>query len=200
MPTDEESYKKLEAKLKATEETKEKLEAKLKAADDEKNNNNLKAKLKAKFSAMFKGMSENERENMKAKLKGVEDEENMKAMEEVHKEMKAKEDGEGNDTTISKLKASIEKLQSHNLPMYIDGLIALKASTGVEQKVLREYHTGLLAKTFSEVETLYEADQIIIKGLPAKSVQSTEARFEMADEIKGFKGKSSEEIIAEAQS
>ena len=87
MPTDEESYKKLEAKLKATEDEKEKLEAKLKATDDEKNDNNLKAKIKAKFTAMFKGMSEDERENMKAKLKGVEDEENMKAMDEVHKEM-----------------------------------------------------------------------------------------------------------------
>ena len=199
MSAEETKIKELEAKLKATEDEKDDFKAKLKANDDEKNDNNLKAKLKAKFSAMFKGMSEDERENMKAKLKGVEDEENMKAMEEVHKEMKAKEDGEGNDTTISKLKASIEKLQSHNLPMYIDGLVALKASTGVDQKLVREYHTALLAKTFDQVESLYSNDEIIIKGLPAKSVQSAEARFEMADNVTALKGKSSEEIIAEAQ-
>ena len=39
----------------------------------------------------------------------MEDEEDMKAMDEVHKEMKAKEDGEGNDTTITKLKARFLK-------------------------------------------------------------------------------------------
>ncbi len=196
---DPEAYKKLEAKLKATEDEKEKLEAKLKATEDDKDKETIKAKLKAKFSAMFKGMTEDEREKMQAKLKGVEDEENMKAMGEIHKEMKANEDGEGNDTTISKLKASIEKLQSHNLPMYIDGLVALKASTGVNQKLIRDYHTGLLGKTFDEVEKLYSNDEIIIKGLPAKSLQSTKQRFEMNDEITSLKGKSSDEIIAEAQ-
>ena len=133
-------------------------------------------------------------------MKGMEDEEHMKAMEEVHKELKAKEDDNGNDNEISKLKASITKLQEQSLPSMIDGLIALKASTGVQQKTLREYHTALLAKTFSEVETLYSNDEIIIKGLPAKSVQSTKARFEMADDVTALKGKSSEEIIKEAQS
>jgi len=199
MPTDAESYKNLEAKLKATEDEKEKLEAKLKSNEDEKNDNNLKAKMKAKFSAMFKGMSEEEREKMQAKLKGVEDEENMKAMEEVHDEMKSKEDGEGNDTTITKLKARVDKMEKLNLPMYVDGLVALKASTGVNQKILREYHTALLAKTYAEVETLFSADEIIIKGLPAKSIQKSEERFEMNDEITSLKGKSSSEIIAEAQ-
>jgi len=199
MPTDAESYKELEAKLKATDDENKDMKAKLKGMEDEKHDNNLKAKLKAKFSAMFKGMSEDEREEMKAKLKGVEDEENMKAMEEVHKEMKAKEDGEGNDTTITKLKARVDKMEKLNLPTYIDGLIALKASTGVDQKILREYHTALLGKTFSEVEILYSNDEIIIKGLPAKSVQSTEERFEMADNVTALKGKSSDEIIAEAQ-
>ena len=200
MPTDEESYKKLEAKLKGIEDEKNNLEAKLKGIEDDKQENNLKAKMKAKFSAMFKGMSEDEREKMQAKLKGVEDEENMKAMEEVHKEMKAKEDGEGNNTTITKLKARVDKMEKINLPNYIDGLIALKASTGVDQKTLREYHTALLAKTYNEVETLFESDQIIIKGLPGKAVQSSEERFEMADDISALKGKSSEEIIQEAQS
>lgn len=197
MPEDDKT-KDLEAKLKATEDDKEKLEAKLKGIVDEKDTETKAAKMKAKFSAMFKGMTEDERENMKGKLKGVEDEENMKAMEEVHKEMKAKEDGEGNDTTVNNLKARVEKMEKLNLPMYIDGLIALKASTGVDQKVLREYHTALLAKKFSEVETLYESDQIIIKGLPAK-VESAQKRFEMTDENTSLKGKSSSEIIAEAQ-
>ena len=198
MPDDTQKIKDLEAKLKATDDEKNNLEAKLKGIEDDNDKNNLKAKLKARFSAMFKGMSEDEREKMQAKLKGVEDEENMKAMEEVHKEMKAKEDGEGNDTTITKLKARVDKMEKINLPTYIDGLIALKASTGVDQKVLREYHTGLLAKTFSEVETLYSNDEIIIKGLPAK-VESAEKRFEMTDDNTAMKGKTSEEIIAEAQ-
>jgi len=199
MSADENKVKDLEAKLKAAEDDNKDLKGKLKANEDDKDTEAKYSKIKAKFSAMFKGMTEDERENMKGKLKGVEDEENMKAMHEVHDEMKAKEDGEGNDTTITKLKARVDKMEKLNLPMYIDGLIALKASTGVEQKVLREYHTALMAKTYADVETLYSADEIIIKGLPAKSVQSTEERFEMADDVTSLKGKSSEEIISEAQ-
>lgn len=199
MSDDENKIKDLEAKLKGVDEKKEKLEAKLKGMEDEKNNSNLKSKLKAKFSAMFKGMTSDERENMKGKLKGVEDEENMNAMEEVHKEMKAKEDSEGSDTVITKLQASVDKMEKINLPAYIDGLVALRASTGIEQKILREYHTALMAKSFSEIETLYSNDENIIKGLPAKSDQSADERFEMADDVTALKGKSSEEIIMGAQ-
>ncbi len=192
--------KDLEAKLKGTDDEIKNLKSKLKSNEDEKNDTNLKAKLKAKFTAMFKGMSNDERENMKAKLKGVEDEENMKAMDDVHKEMKAKEDGEGNDSTVTKLKAKVDKMEKHFLPKMIDGLISLKASTGVGQKIIREYHTALLAKTFDEVESLYSNDEIIIKGLAAKiPVQSSEEMFRMADDTTALKGKSSEEIIAEAQ-
>lgn len=195
MPTDEE-HNNLKARLKATEDEKKNLEAKLKANEDKESKDAKYGKAKAKFSAMFKGMSEKERDDMQAKLKGMEDEEDMKAMDEVHKEMKAKEDGEGNDTTVTKLKAKMDKMEKQFLPDMIDGLIALKASSGVNQKTLREYHTALLAKTYDEVDTLYDNDSIIIKGLPAKTI---EEKFDFTDATNLLKGKTSAEIILEAQ-
>lgn len=195
MPTDEE-YNNLKAKLKGMEDDKKDLEAKLKANEDDKDTEAKYGKLKAKFSALFKGNTDEEREKLIAKLKGMEDEEEMKAMEEVHKEMKAKEDGEGNDTTVTKLKAKMEKMERLFLPNMIDGLISLKASTGVDQKSLREYHTALLAKSYDDVETLYENDSIIIKGLPAKT---TDEKFVFSDEGVALKGKTCDEIISEAQ-
>lgn len=196
MPNEQE-YKDMQAKLKAAEDDKKDLEVKMKGMEDDHDKVAKYSKAKAKFSALFKGNTEDQRKELIAKMKGMEDEEHMKAMEEVHNELKAKEDGQGNDTEISKLKASITKLQEQNLPSMIDGLIALKASSGVDQKVLREYHTSLLAKTFVDVETLYSNDEIIIKGLPAKA---TEEKYDFTtDELNSLKGKTSSEIILEAQ-
>ena len=181
---------------------KEELEAKLRAAE-EKEKEHEKAKSheakKGRYAKLFANTEDEEREKMVARLKaGEEDKDELKAMEEVHKDMKSKKGKEDKDDDEKKdLKARLTRLEAKESKVMIDDMLLLQSHNGLAGKELNEYHATLKAKSYDIIESKYEDLKPMITTLKANITpdETQEVKFNGTGDYAGLSGKTFDEIL-----
>ena len=188
--------KELEAKLKAQEDKTKELEAKLKAQEDEKNNEKSHEARKGRYAKLFANTEEKEREKMVASLRANEyDKDDLKAAMEVDEDMKKAKKGNTDDTEKNSMKARLTVLETEKKDSMINDLKALKASHGISQKDVNEYHAGLKGKTYDEIVSKYDDNKYEINSMKASSIPESSNDFEWnGGDVTALKGKTFDEI------
>jgi len=181
------------------------LRAKLKANEEKENNEKSHEARKGRYAKLFANVEEKEREKMVASLKANDDDkDDLKAAMEVDEEMKhSKKANTHDDPEKENLKARVTSLEAKisvsdaiNKDLMIKDLVALKGKHNLNQKDVNEYHASLKGKTHDEILSKHEDNKYEIKSMKAASVVPDNIdNFEFnGSQITGLKGKTFQEI------
>lgn len=176
------------------------LKAKLKAIEDKDEIEKSREARKGRYGKLFANVEEDEREKMIARMRaGDDDKDELKAMEEVHEEMKVKK-GKEDDPEKEELKSRVEGLEEKDKDEKMKAMVALQAKYGLSKKEQNEYHASLKAKSYSEISSKYEDLKHIIKSMKASTLQNNEVNFEWnGGDVSSLKGKTFDEIVEVSQ-
>jgi len=171
------------------------LKAKLKAQEDEdKKEKSFEAK-KGRYAKMFANVDEDEREKMVASLRAADDKDELKAAEHVDEEMKKAKKAVHEDPEKEKMMARLSALEAKEKDGMIEKLVALKTTRGLEAKQVNEYHASLKGKTYDEILSKYDDNKFEIKGMKATVASEATEDFEFnGGEYGGLKGKTFSQI------
>ncbi len=171
------------------------LKARLQAMEDNDKKEKSHEAKRGRYAKLFANVDEDDREKMISKMKGKdEDKDELKAMEDVHKEMKSKK-GKEDDPEKEDLKARLSAIEEEKKDEKMKAMVALQAKYGLTAKQQNEYHAGLKAKSYSEVMSKYEDVESIIKSMKASTTAVPENNFDWnGGDISALKGKTFEEI------
>lgn len=173
------------------------MRAKLKAMEDDHEKEKSHEARKGRYAKLFAQVEEEDREKMISKMKGKNDDydkDELKAMHEVHDEMKSKK-GKEDDPEKEDMKARLTAMEEEKKDEKMKAMVALQAKYGLTAKEQNEYHAGLKAKSYSEVMSKYEDVESIIKSMKASTTSTPENSFEWnGGDVAALKGKTFEEI------
>jgi len=172
------------------------LKAKLKAQEDKENKEKSNSARKGRYAKLFANVDEKEREKMVASLRANDDDkEDLKAAMEVDDEMKKAKKATHEDPEKEKMMARLSALEAKESTSMIEELVALKSKNGLGAKDVNEYHASLKGKSYDEILSKYEDNKFEIKSMKATIIadSSDEFVFNGAD-ITGLKGKTFSEI------
>ncbi len=178
------------------------LKAKLKAIEDKDEIEKSRESHKGRYAKLFANVEEDEREKMIARMKAGEheDKDELKAMEEVHEEMKSKKGAEHKDEEKEEMKARLEGLEEEKKEEKMKAMVSLQAKYGLSKKEQNQYHASLKAKSYSEVMSKYEDVESIIKSMKASTITNKEDNFDWnGGDVSSLKGKTFEQIAEVSQ-
>ena len=167
------------------------LKAKLKSQEEKQEKEKSYSAKKGKYAKLFAGTEDEDREKMVAKLKGMDEDDEHKAAQEVHEEMKSKK-AATEDPEKENLKARLQAMEEENAKPMIAQLLKAR-SDKITKDELKNYEKSLKAKTYSEIKEKYE-DQ---KPLFAESIKesiSESNNFEFNGGENSLAGKTFSEI------
>lgn len=169
----------------------EDLRAKLKAQDDEKEKEKSFDAKKGKYAKLFAETNDDDREKLVAKLKGMEDEDEHKAAQEVHDEMKAKK-GMEEDPEKEDLKAQVNSMQAELAAPMIAKLLKAR-SDKITKEELRTYEKSLQGKSYTDIKEKYEEQKPLFADSIINEADDTE-NFEFNGGENSLAGKTFSEI------
>jgi len=178
------------------------LKSKLKAMEDREEIEKSRESHKGRYAKLFANVDEDEREKMISKMKGMTDDhdkDELKAMEEVHEEMKSKKAME-HDPEKEDMKARLEAMEDEKKEEKMKAMVTLQAKYGLTAKEQNEYYAGLKGKSYKEVMSKFEDVEPIIKSMKATTIPNKENNFKWnGGDINSLKGKTFEEISEASQ-
>jgi len=197
---DEEEHKEMQSKLKAAQEEKKELESKLKAQQEEKEKE-ISAK-KARYSKLFAQTDEDEGKKMYAKLKAATDDpDELKAMDEEYDNHTKARKAQYEDPEKKELQASNKAMAAQLSAPMIATLVAIRKDRMPEAE-LTEFENALKAKSFVEIQTVYENESYVINALKSKNITTrpdySHFDFNGSDDSDSLSAKSLEEITGDA--
>ena len=197
---DEEEHKEMQSKLKAAQEEKKELESKLKA-QEENHEKEISAK-KARYSKLFAQTNEDDAKKMYAKLKAAtDDEDELKAMDEEYDNHTKARKAQYEDPEKKELQASNKAMAAQLSAPMIATLVAIRKDRMPEAQ-LTEFENSLKAKSFVEIQTVYQNESYVINALKSKSSTTgpdyTHFDFNGTDD-NSLSAKSLEEITGDAR-
>jgi len=172
------------------------LRAKLKAQEDkDKDEKSFEAK-KGRYAKLFANVDEKEREKMVASLRATDDKDELKAAEHVDEEMKKAKKAVHEDPEKEKMMARLSALEAKEKDGMIERLVALKTTRGLEAKQVNEYHASLKGKSYDEILSKYDDNKFEIKGMKAAVTPEATEEFEFngTGEYSSLKGKTFDQI------
>ncbi len=181
------------------------LKAKLKAIEDKDEIEQSREARKGRYGKLFANVAEDEREKMIARMKAGEhedDKDELKAMEEVHEEMKSKKGAEHKDPEMEDMKARLDEHDNEKKEEKMKAMVALQAKQGVSKKQLNEYRASLKAKSYPDIVDRYEDLEPMIKSMKGSTLQNNnqENNFEWnGGDVSSLKGKTFDEIVEVSQ-
>lgn len=197
---DEEKIKELESKLKAQDEEKKELESKLKSQNEEKEKE-MTAK-KARYSKLF-SQSENDDDGKKmyARLKATtDDKDELKAMDEEYDNHTKSRKAAFDDPEKKELQASNKAMAAQLSAPMIATLVAIRKER-MPAAELTEFENSLKAKSFVDIQTVYNNESYIINSLKSKNTTSkpdySHFEFNGADDGNALAAKSLEELTGD---
>lgn len=177
----------------------------------EKENHDLKSKLKAqeqkdekdkshearkgRYAKLFANTEDKEREKMVASLRANDDDkDDLKAAMEVDEDMKSKK-ANNEDPEKEHMKARLSALEAKEKDSMIKNLVALKSNHGLGAKEVNEYHASLKGKTHDEILSKFDDNQFEINSMKASITPETEDFvFNGMSDVTGLKGKTFDQI------
>ena len=174
----------------------EELRAKLKAQEEKENEEKSHAARTGRYAKLSANIEEEEREKMVASLKAnEEDKEDLKAAMEVDEEMKHAKKAIHEDPEKENMKARLSALEAKEKDSMITELVSLKAKHNLSQKDVNEYHASLKGKTHDEILSKYEDNKFEIKNMKVSSIPEEHDDFEFnGADMTSLRGKTFEQI------
>lgn len=170
------------------------LRAKLKAQEEKNDKEKNHAARKGRYAKLFANVDDDEREKMVASLRGAEhDKDELKAAQEVDDEMKKAKKALHEGPKNEKMMARLSALETKASSTMIEDLVSLKSKTGLGAKEVNEYHAALKGKTYDEILSKYDDNIFEIKSMKASTTKTDEFEFN-GGELTALKGKTFDEI------
>jgi len=196
---DEEEHKEMQSKLKAAQEETKELESKLKAQEEEKEKE-ISAK-KSRYSKLFAQTDEEEGKKMYARLKAAtDDEDELKAMDEEYDNHTKARKAQYEDPEKKELQASNKAMAAQLSAPMIATLVAIRKDR-MPEAALTEFENSLKAKSFVEIQTVYNNESYVINALKSKDTTTrpdyTHFEFNGSDDNEALAAKSLEEITGD---
>ena len=171
------------------------LKAKLKAQDDEKKEKESYESKKGKYAKLFADTNDDDREKLVAKLKGMDNDDEHKAANEVHEEMKSKK-ANNDDPEKEDLKAQVNSMQAELSAPMIAKLLKARSSK-VTKEDLRNYEKSLKAKSYTEIKEKYEEQKPLFADSITDSITDSTANFDFNGGENPLAGKTFAEIAGD---
>lgn len=173
----------------------ESLKAKLKAQEDDKEKEKSFEAKKGRYAKLFADTTDDDREKMVAKLKGM-DEDEHKAANEVHEELKKAKKADTDDPEKEEMKAQLKAMEDeHKKPMVAKLLKA--RSDKVTKDELNQYAKSLAAATYKEVKQRYDEQLPLFADSIKDTVVDNSTNFEFNGNENPLAGKTFAEIEAD---
>ncbi len=196
---DEEEHKEMQSKLKAAQEEKKELESKLKAQQEHKEKEMTSKK--ARYSKLFAQTNEDDAKKMYAQLKAsTDDEDELKAIHEEYDNHTKARKAAYDDPEKKELQASNKAMAAQLSAPMIATLVAIRKERMPEAE-LTEFENSLKAKSFVEIQTVYQNESYIINALKSKdhktSTDYSHFDFNGKDDGDALAAKSLEELTGD---
>ena len=167
--TKEQLQTKLDSLEQKHKELNQKLNAK-QAMDDEKKNHEAK---KATLKMAMDHMDDEKKARYIAAVMASDDEELKKAMSEVEKDdHKAKKATDDEDKKDSKLSARVRELEAKLATPMIQAMVSARENAGASTNEITNFKNSLMAKSYNEIETLYEIVHPLVAQAPKQETTS----------------------------
>ena len=199
--TCDDKHKKMSAEENSTlKKENEDLKAKLKAQDDDKEKEKSFGAKKGRYAKMFADTDDENREKMVAKLKAMDDKEEHLAAMEVHEEMKSKK-ATTHDSEKDDLKAEVQSMQAELVKPKITQILKARAEK-VSKEELRTYEASLQGKSYTEINEIYKDQKPLFADSIKESIIDSSTNFEFNggdDTSYSLAGKTCAQIEEEAK-
>lgn len=188
---EEDDHKRMEAMEKENHD----LKSKLKAQEEKDDKDKSHEARKGRYAKLFANVEDEEREKMVASLRANEDDkDDLKAAMEVDDEMKSMKSMH-KDPEKEHMMARLSSLEAKEKNSMIENLVTLKSNYGLGAKEVNEYHASLKGKTYDEILSKYEDNKFEINNLKASAIPAdTEFVFNGMSDVSGLKGKTFDQI------
>jgi len=192
--TCEANQNKMPDELQQVKKENDELKAKLQAQEDEKKEKESFESKKAKYGKLFADTTDDDREKLVAKLKGMDDEEH-KAAQEVHEELKKARKANTDDTEKDDLKAQLQSMQAELAAPMIAKLLKARADK-ISKEELITYEKSLKAKSYTDIKEKYEEQKPLFADSIIDTIDNTTS-FDFNGGENSLAGKTFSEIAGE---
>jgi len=181
-------------RMEAMEKENHDLKSKLKAQEEKDDKDKSHEARKGRYAKLFANVEDKEREKMVASLRANEDDkDDLKAAMEVDEDMKSKK-ATHDDPEKDKMMARLSALEGKEKNSMIENLVTLKSNNGLGAKEVNEYHASLKGKTYDEILSKYDDNKYEINSMQASVTPDTEFVFNGMSDVSGLKGKTFDQI------